>query len=161
MKHVLYPLLLLFFACKQGKMEKPFSIIPEDKLVILLADYHLAQGIASTNTFIQKTKSIKQLSVTDSIIIKYGYNKAIFDSTISWYSDDPDRFEIIYDKVITRLSRMQAEVQEKIARINEINNKDTSIKKIEKSKPKKGIDILEKRLFDRKVLFNKDNHTKK
>jgi hypothetical protein len=161
MKYILFPLVFLFFMCKHGKIEKSFPIIPEDKFIVLLADYHLAQGIASTNTFIQKTKNIKRITVTDSIIIKYGYSKAIFDSTISWYSADPDRFEVIYDKVITRLSRIQAEVQEKMARTNEKNFKDTTIKEVERSKQKMGKDILEKRIFDRKVLLKKAKRTKK
>jgi hypothetical protein len=162
MKHLLFSLLFFLFACKQGKMEKSFSIIPEEKFIILLADYHLAQGISSTSTFIQKTKNIKQLSVSDSIISEYGYNKAIFDSTISWYAADPDKFEVIYDKVITRLSRMQAEVQEKMAKKNEINFQDTIRKKVKRPSPKRGIDIMGKRVFDRKEeLKVKSKQTKK
>jgi hypothetical protein len=161
MKYVPIIILMLICACKHGKVGKPISLIPEDKFIILLADFHLAQGISSTSTFIHKTKDIKQLSVTDSVIVKYGYNKSIFDSTLSWYAADPDKFEVIYDKVITRLSRMQAEVQEKMAKRNEINRPDTIRKKVDRSKSKIGTDLLEKRMINKNELLKRANHFKK
>jgi hypothetical protein len=148
MKQVLVLVVFLLFACQFIKEKKPQTVIPEDKFIILLADYHLAQGIATTSTFAKKTKNVGHISVTDSIIKKYGYSKAQFDSTISWYSADPDKFEAIYDKVITRLSRMQAEVQEKMARSGEIKRQDTTNAKAEKPKQIKEFNILDKNFFE-------------
>lgn len=160
MRYFLYFILIFLFACYQGKKEKSYPLIPEDRFIQLLADYHLAQGIAGTYTFIKKTKNIKKLTITDSVIVKYGYNKAIFDSTISFYAADPDKLDALYDKVITKLSRMQAEVQERMVKSEE-NNRQSNSKKIDRIKSNKRKDVYEKRIFERKKILKSTDCEKK
>lgn len=114
----IYIFLFLFafvIACNNKKeIQKP--VIPENRFISLLVDYHLAQGISNSSFVRQKLRDYKEIAFTDSIIKQHGYTRAIFDNTVLYYSKYPDKFDALYDKVITALSRMQAELQEKQAK---------------------------------------------
>jgi hypothetical protein len=92
------------------------QIIPEDKFVSLLVDYHLSVAVSYSDFYRQKTRNFKQMNINDTVLKNYGYTKAIFDSSVSFYSGNPERYDAIYDKVIATLSRMQAEIQQKMAK---------------------------------------------
>ncbi len=68
-------------------------------------------------------KSFNKFTVSDSILKYHGYTRAIFDSSVSFYASEPEKFDIMYDKVITELSRLQAKIQQKIVKEKEIKNK--------------------------------------
>jgi len=99
---------IVFFSCKKKHENLPSYIIPKEKFIYLLVDYHLAQGISSTYDFRKKTKQLNKISLCDSVIIAYGYTRAMFDSSIMYYSKNIKEFDEIYEKVITELNRMQA-----------------------------------------------------
>ena len=109
MKYFLIALLFLFFI-RCEKKKKPI-IIPQERFIDLLIDYHLANAMAYTNVFRNKSKEFKDFNLKDSVIKNYGYTKAIFDSTVSYYTSVPEKYEVIYDSVVTRISRKQAHLQ--------------------------------------------------
>jgi len=118
MKFILFACLLCIVSCKSvGKKDVP--IIPEKKLISLLVDFHLAQAITYTDIYRKKTINIREISLKDSIIKNHGYTKAIFDSTISFYSASPVIFEKLYDKVIDQLNLKFAETQQRNAKARE------------------------------------------
>jgi len=123
-KLLFFCFLILLVSCHSKKNEAKLKIIPEDKFIKVLIDYHLAEGVSSTQLFHKRYNNCKAFNITDSVLHRYGYTKANFDSTVSFYSDDPEKFDAIYDKVIASLSRIQAEVQKKMAK-----EKDKSIPK--------------------------------
>jgi hypothetical protein len=108
--------LILLVSCNFKNKEAKYPVIPEDKFEKLLVDYHLAEGVSYSEYYRLKTKNRKHMNVTDSVLKSYGYSRAVFDSTVSYYSDNPEKFDAVYDKVIAKLSRMQAEVQQKMAK---------------------------------------------
>jgi len=123
MRNFILCLLILFSACHSKKKEVSYQIIPEDKFVKLLIDYHLAAGVANSDFVRTKMKSFNKFTVSDSILKYHGYTRAIFDSSVSFYASEPEKFDIMYDKVITELSRLQAKIQQKIVKEKEIKNK--------------------------------------
>jgi hypothetical protein len=105
---------LVVISCNFTKKKKPtYKIIPEKELVKLLVDYHLAEAMSNSSSFREKFRKVKVISLTDSVIIQHGYTHVDLDSTISYYSGNPTEFSIIYEKVITELSRMEAKVEKK------------------------------------------------
>ena len=111
MRFILLACLLCMFSCKiREKKEVP--LIPEKKLVSLLVDFHLATAISYTDLYRKKTKTFGVVSLKDSVIKHHGYTKAIFDSTISFYSGSPAKFEKMYDKVIDELNLRLAKTQQ-------------------------------------------------
>jgi hypothetical protein len=103
----------LLLSCSLKKKEPQPKIIPEAKFVAILVDYHLAQGLSSSYLLRQKLKNYKTLSLTDSVLAANGCTRTIFDSTISYYSKDVDKFGHIYDKVLNELNKMQAKAKDK------------------------------------------------
>lgn len=114
-KYVLLLLIALFIfsACKRKDESIPANVIPKNKLIPLLVDYHLAQGISNSTAFRQRAQRYPVVNLTDSVLAAHGYTKAQFDSTLLYYSQKINEFNEIYETVITELNRMQAKIEEK------------------------------------------------
>lgn len=90
------------------------EIIPSKKLVNVLVDIHLADGIAVENMSpVNKRALLDSASLYESVFNKYGVTRAIFDSTMSFYSKHPDDFQKVYNKVTANLKRMEDELNVK------------------------------------------------
>lgn len=74
-------------------------------------NYHLSEGISNSHYFVTKILKIKAINLQDSLLKQYGYNKAIFDSSVAYYSADPEKYDLLYEKAITELSKMLAAEQ--------------------------------------------------
>ena len=116
MRFILMACLVFLVSCHFKNKNTKNLVIPEDKFENLLVDYHLAEGVSYSEYYRLKAKNHKNMNLTDSVLKSYGYSRAVFDSTVSFYSDNPEKFDAIYDKVIAKLSKMQAEVQQKMAK---------------------------------------------
>ncbi len=115
MRIILLCFLTIFLSICSKKAEKKeikYPVIPEKKFIKILINYHLSEGIRSTSFYRDKMKYEEKVDVTDSVIKSYGYKRAVFDSTISYYCGDPEKFDNLYNKIITELSRMEAKEQE-------------------------------------------------
>jgi hypothetical protein len=104
--------MILVMSCSLKKAKPKPIILSEPKLVAILVDYHLAQGMSSSYIVRQRFKKIKSVSLTDSVLAANGCTRALLDSTISYYSKDVDRFNHLYDKVLNELSKMQAKAKD-------------------------------------------------
>ena len=112
MRYIYYILIfVILISCRPKKKESVVPIIPEDKFVKILVDYHLAEGVQISTFFINKTKKVVEVSLCDTLLKNDGYNRAIFDSTISFYAKDPEKYDLIYEKVITELNKRQAKLE--------------------------------------------------
>ena len=141
MRLIFLTCLVLVISCHQKKKELNYQIIPEDKFVSLLVDYHLAVAVSYSEFYKEKTRNFKQMNINDTVLKSYGYTRALFDSSVSFYSGHPERYDAIYDKVIAKLSRMQAEIQQKMAKKEAEEQKKLRKKRDEelnKSDDKKG-----------------------
>lgn len=103
-------LCFLAIACGREK-KKPEMVLSEAKLVRVLIDYNLAQGINSTQIYRLKSQRFREISIIDSVYAKHGISKEILDSSLSYYSRDPKKLDAIYDNVITEFRRRSAEIQ--------------------------------------------------
>jgi hypothetical protein len=162
MRNIVFCILILFTACHSKKKEISYQIIPEDKFVKLLIEYHLAGGIANSNLFRSEFKGTNKVTLSDSVLKNLGCSKAIFDSSVSYYASEPEKYDAVYDKVITELSRMQAEVEQKIAKEKGIKNKIEIKKRLIKNNYFTGIgklvgDSLQKCHFN-KIWFEGFNN---
>ena len=91
------------------KQEK--LLIDEDKLVNILAEVHLAEGEMETVNMSDRDtlgKSLYQLIMTH-----YGVRREDFDQTMIILREDPDRLERVYEKVLDKLSKIQAQYPDK------------------------------------------------
>ncbi len=105
--------LFICFSCKTNQTKTSPYIIPKEKLIPLLVDYHLAQGISNTTVFRMRTRNYASLNLSDSVLAAHGYSREQFDSTLFYYSSKINELNDIYEKVITELNKMQTRIEEK------------------------------------------------
>lgn len=86
------------------------DIIPPKKFVNVLVDIHLADGIAVENMSRTNAQLLDSASLYGSVFKKYDVTRSMFDSTMSFYSEHPDDFQKVYNKVTAKLKRMEDEL---------------------------------------------------
>jgi hypothetical protein len=102
---------LLAMSCVHGKYGE---IIPSKKFVDVLVDVHLADGIAVDNmNAMNKGPRLDSSALYKSVFDKYGVNRTMFDSTLSYYTEHPDDFQKIYNKVTAKLKLLEDELNAK------------------------------------------------
>jgi hypothetical protein len=120
-----YCLLLLMAILAVSCVHRRYGeIIPPKKFVNVLVDIHLADGIAVENMSHAKGALLDSASLYGSVFSKYGVTRPMFDSTMSFYSEHPDDFQKVYNKVTAKLKRMEDELN---ARQDEEDKKSQEI----------------------------------
>lgn len=100
---------LILFSC--GNVKRKY-LIPEKVLVPLLVDLHLADGIGVTHRVLPIPENLDSAALYGSIFDKYGVTRSQFDSTMTYYTNDPKTLDKIYEKVIEKLSRLESDLKD-------------------------------------------------
>jgi hypothetical protein len=110
MKKLMFVLFLLtsLLSCKD---KKAGNIIPRDVFVDMLVDIHLADADYSMNSSKFKFHT-DSANFYNDIFVKYGYDRASFDTTARYYSRHLKEFDDLYDDVVTDLNKMDQEVMQ-------------------------------------------------
>lgn len=117
-------LLIIVTSCgkRSSFLETP---IPADTLILLMADIHLGDAVGNIIAIRHSEMVPDTIKINPRILLKYGYTKEQYDSTMAIYSRNPDKLIDLYNLVIANLSMREALlVQQK--------NKADSILKAEK-----------------------------
>lgn len=104
-------LILLLAACDNNNKK---GLVQENKLVKILADIHIADAVSFSSDYKNSFRRTDSVTYYESILRKYNITRRQFDSTIAWYSANPVEYDKVYEKVLNRLNRMQAEVMEQM-----------------------------------------------
>lgn len=99
----------VLFSCKPKEEDTrpPANILTEEQLTIVLVDAYLAEGASGIN--VKNVTGEKFDSVYSFNPAKdNNIDKAIFDSSIAFYSKHPETLNRIYENVLERLSKKQA-----------------------------------------------------
>ncbi|MBP3712017.1 MAG: DUF4296 domain-containing protein [Bacteroidaceae bacterium] len=92
----------ILLACSPSR---PRGILSKQKMTDVLVDYHLAQGMAETQTDNGEAARYKFIQ---AVFKKHRISEAAFDSSMVYYSGRAEEFTHIYDNVLTRV-QAQAE----------------------------------------------------
>ena len=96
-------LFMMVFSCKV-KLD-----IPEKKMVSILVDIHLADGVMQTDQTSHMHGYVDSIQVYGPIIEKYGYTMDEFRNSIGQYMENPRIFERVYTTVIKELKERQSQ----------------------------------------------------
>jgi hypothetical protein len=111
LKGVIIVFLLIGLSCSQyGK----HRLIPEKQLVKILVDIHIADAISFSGKYRDLFHSNDTTYYFERLFSKYNVTRSQFDSTISWYSGDPEKYDVLYTKVLDNLNRMMASINDKV-----------------------------------------------
>jgi hypothetical protein len=103
---ILLSLLLCFASCK--KASEADYLIPRDTFKKILIDFHQVDGYYSMN-YGKFNYHNDTLNFYNQVLAEYGYNRARFDSTYSYYTKHTKKFDEIYEEIITELQKMEQE----------------------------------------------------
>jgi hypothetical protein len=99
-------LILYFFGCSNDN-NVPKGLLSEDSLVRIIVDMHLADAILIDPLVQQKQFVINKTKFYNAVLKKHCLTKEEFQKNINFYSDNPDRFDKVYEKVIEELTILQ------------------------------------------------------
>ncbi len=101
---------LFFSSCKPTSEEDevvPETVLSEDQLVKVLTDAYLAEGASGINVKNVPGEKFDSAYVFNPISDNR-IDKAVFDSSMAYYTRHPKKLKLIYDKILDRLSVIQA-----------------------------------------------------
>jgi len=94
-------------ACRQEA--KAELLIPDDQLVDVLVDVHLAEAALQNRFGLAKDTLAERYY--DKIFELHGIEQATFDETMERVRRDPEIAQRIYERVLEKLSAMEAEIR--------------------------------------------------
>lgn len=98
----------LLFSCSDNKdVIIPDNVLSEEKMIEVLTYCYLSEGASGINVKNVETPKFDSAYAFNPLKDK-GINKAKFDSSLIFYAKNPIQLKLIYDKVLERLSEIQA-----------------------------------------------------
>jgi len=103
---------LPFSSCTSRRSkEKGSDLIPVSKLVPLLTDVYLTDGLIALPSIEEKHWLRDSVEIYIEVIESHGYKKADLDQTLKYYFiNKPKKLQKIYDAVIANLSAIESKV---------------------------------------------------
>ena len=111
LKKIPYLIILTFlFACTREEVSIPDNILPQEKMVQLLADIHIAEVTANYKS-LGDTNKVDVKTLYLEIYKKHSITTEEYKKSYHFYLDHPTLLNKMYDEVITELNRRQTEIQ--------------------------------------------------
>lgn len=109
--------LLLFVACK---VEMPEGVIEPDKMEDIIYDYHLVQVMTTD----QMATSYERKLHINYVFEKHGVTKAMFDSSMVWYTRYPKKMVRIYANLEERVTQELESMGDGAAMVADVINQE-------------------------------------
>lgn len=109
----LFILAVIIASCSGRKSKAEHKdLIPEERLIPVLTDMYLADGLLSLPKYNERYAGNDSISAYREVIKQHGYTQAQVDRTIRYYFiKRPKKFIKIYDKVLGTLSEMESRIK--------------------------------------------------
>ena len=109
MKKNIVIVFVFFFiwSCVEKEITIPENVLKQNEMTSILTDFHIAQS--AVNDKIRIDSSLYTMNDYLIYILKeHKTQKKDFTRSLKFYSDHPGMLKLVYDSVITNLSRMEA-----------------------------------------------------
>jgi len=103
---VIVSLLLVLASCSN----RPKGVLNQEDMVNILTDMHKLDGALVERGIMFSNDSTK-MKYYNFVFAKYSISKANFDSSLVWYTNNPQEFNNVYNKVLLNLSLQEKEVK--------------------------------------------------
>ncbi len=97
--------LLLFSGCNKDEQISGKVFIEREKLVDVLVDIHLLDGVTNDRKF-HRRYDADSIDLLTPILEKHHTTRTMFDTTMATYSKHPDLFDQVYADVLIKLNVM-------------------------------------------------------
>ncbi len=115
---LLFISLLLVSSCNKTNRSgvQRSEVIPPEKMTELLTDLYLADGLLNYPPIRSEYSQKDSIESYIDVIESHGFTKEQADLSMRYYFiDKPDKYDEIYDRVIEKLSGMEAEIMQQLA----------------------------------------------
>lgn len=106
--------LLLSSCYHENKQEVvvPDKLLSEDELVLIMTDLQLAEGVITYNRLqkLSRNNDFKD-SVYNLVFKNYEISLEELAENFNYYNTDPQNMELLYERVLSNLSKLQSEVE--------------------------------------------------
>jgi Domain of unknown function (DUF4296) len=108
-------ILLFFFACSPSseKDKIPDDIIPQEKMVTILSDMHIAETMARNTIHLGDTNVQKVINYYAIIYKKNNISELAFKKSYDYYIQHPLLLDSVYSEIINQLSEKQMHMKVK------------------------------------------------
>lgn len=105
---------LFMFGCN-GKTEEEKLIIEESKMIDVLYDVHLAEGIADFRKYNTTEKFVPYSSIEmfKSVLVKHSISVEQFQKSLYYYNRKTRQMDKIYQQVLDRFNKEREKIDEK------------------------------------------------
>lgn len=110
-KYICIIFCFLLFSCGEKKEEIPSDVISEEKMITIMTEIELTQALIKLKASVQDTINEKQLY--DEVYTEFDISEEMFNKSVEYYCEDPNKIKDMYNKVIENLTKKQSEQQRK------------------------------------------------
>ncbi len=111
MKQLLFCILLLsLIGCNETQAPKPKDLIPQDKMIEVLVDIHVADAVVEHKYGADHPNPALTSALYKKIYINHGITAEQYKTSYKYYEMEPDMMNKMYDKVITEISKKEADM---------------------------------------------------
>ncbi|TXD75851.1 DUF4296 domain-containing protein [Algoriphagus ratkowskyi] len=93
--------LLSFASCNSAN--KPSGLLAEDKMVEVLIDIHLTEGLTSAMPVAYDSSRVLYSLLEKDVFLKHEVSDSVFTQSMLYYLRDPAEMEQIYSRVVDSL----------------------------------------------------------
>lgn len=97
---------LFLVACDSGN--KPEGLLSEDKMVEVLIDIHMTEGITSAIPVAYDSSKVLYNLLEKDVFLKHGVEDSVFTQSMLYYLRDPGAMEEIYSRVVDSLTVIES-----------------------------------------------------
>lgn len=124
-----YSILLLAFGLTSCQVKRPKEVLSDAKMENVLYDYHIAKAMGEEVPY---SENYKRVLYVESVFKKHGITQADFDTSMVWFTRNPEALTKVYEKVNARLKAERELIEGLIAKRD---------RKAQKSQPGDSVDV--------------------
>jgi len=96
---------VLVLACSKNRVPK--GILSQKKIIPVLVDIHLVDGIYAQRYTQKITRENYENDLYLTVLKKYKIDQKAFEASILYYGKHPEKYKAVYDEVLNRLNEME------------------------------------------------------
>ena len=102
---------LCLLSCQQQTDDKPANMIPQQKMVRILADIHITEALIERNVSYPDTALVLYADKHTGILKKHAVEKQAFESTYRYYLTHLPEMDKLYEIVVDTLSVRESQAE--------------------------------------------------
>ena len=105
-------ILLMISSCVEDPTRaKPNAVLTEEEMVTILTDIQLIEGAISKKIINRNITKKESPLYYATVFEKHNISQEQFNESISYYSENPEELQAIYEKVLVELNTIKAKLQ--------------------------------------------------